>query len=132
MVGVAALAMKPRFKVTMILLSSQARACRPIVALFYAAILFVLPAVAQASEALTAQDRQDLTQALDKLTASRTAMAAMISECSGGMIMTIACSAPRKTTHPPGCVEMVASCDLVAAFRDTDAAIAALQKALKQ
>lgn len=82
-------------------------------------------APAGAASPLTPERRQELAQALEKLVASRAAMASMVSECNGGAIMVFACPPPaaRQPQSDTACNEPLAPCGLVAALRETDHAI---------
>ncbi len=88
----------------------------------------------KATSSLKPEQLQQLQQALVTLTEARRQIGGMVSECNGGEIMVLACPAPQRapSKRSAGCIESVASCNLVAALKETDAAIDRVNKALSE
>ena len=76
----------------------------------------------------TVPEVHPLRDAYQRLTAARDLLASQVSECYGGMITVRACGPLPPLRVGRTCREAVSSCEVLAAFRATNAALAELKK----
>ena len=91
------------------------------------AILKTQPSLAQAA----VPKQHQLEDAYQQLIEARDLLASQVSECYGGMVMVLTCGPLPPSRAGSTCPEAVSSCEVLAAFRATNAALAELKKVSK-